>query len=175
MAYQYVREPLTAEEADRLCAACKSAEERLVIFGLLETGLRVSELCGLTPENVQWQQRSLRIRGKGGPFGTRSKVRVVPLSDRLRVILEPYFMLKERMPLGPRAVQKLVKRVANRAQVTRPVTPHVLRHTFATLSMQKGVSLPAVQKTLGHERLSTTAIYLNLSPEHILDEYRKKW
>ena len=98
MAHQFVREPLRAEEADRLANACRSPEEKLIVWTLLDTGLRVSELCALTLDNVQWQQRALRVAGKGGPHGTRSKQRVVPLSPRVRAILEPYFALNEAFP-----------------------------------------------------------------------------
>jgi len=175
MAHQFVREPLRPEEADRLANACRSPEEKLIVWTLLDTGLRVSELCALTLDNVQWQQRALRVAGKGGPHGTRSKPRVVPLSPRVRTILEPYFALNDRWFVGARQAQKIVKRVANRAQLTREVTPHVLRHTWATLALQKGISLAAVQKILGHDRLTTTAIYLNLTDGHVLDEFEAKW
>ena len=57
MPYQYVREPLTADESDRLSHACETPTERLVVWTLLDTGLRVSELCGLTAKNILWQQR----------------------------------------------------------------------------------------------------------------------
>jgi integrase/recombinase XerD len=67
MAHQFVREPLRAEEADRLANACRSAEEKLIVWTLLDTGLRVSELCSLTLDNVQWQQRALRVTGRPGP------------------------------------------------------------------------------------------------------------
>jgi integrase/recombinase XerD len=175
MAYQYVREPLRAEEADRLSNACKTTEEKLLVWTLLDTGLRVSELCSLTGENIQWQQRAIRVKGKGGPYGKRSKLRVVPMSPRVRAILEPYFALNPKWFVGTRQAQKVVKRVANRAQLTQEVTPHVLRHTWATLALQKGMSLAAVQKILGHDRLTTTAIYLNLTDQHIVEEYEAKW
>jgi len=55
------------------------------------------------------------------------------------------------------------------------VTPHVLRHTFAVTAVQRGISLPALQRLLGHDRLETTEIYLNLSPEHVLSEFHEKW
>jgi integrase/recombinase XerD len=174
MAYQYVREPLRAEEADRLCNACKTTEEKLVLWTLLDTGLRVSELCGLTPQHLLWQQKALRISGKGGPYGKQSKKRVVPLSRRLQALLEPYFALHERWFIGPRQAQKIVKRVAERARISQNVTPHVLRHTFATMALQKGISLAAIQKILGHDRLGTTAIYLNLTDMHVVDEYTQK-
>lgn len=175
MAYQYVREPLTADEADRLANACKTAEEKLVIWTLLDTGLRVSELCGLRLENISWQSKELRIKGKGGPFGKRTKQRAVPMSNRIRPLLESYFSLKSEWFIGPRQAQKVVKKIADRAMVSREVTPHVLRHTFATLALQKGISLAAVKKALGHDRLSTTEIYLNLTDKHVQEEFERKW
>ena len=71
--------------------------------------------------------------------------------------------------------KKSAKRVAERARSSQTVTPHVLRHTFATMDLQKGISLAAVQKILGHERLGSTAIYLNLTDMHVVDEYTQKW
>ena len=67
MAYQYKREPLTQDEATRLAQACTTYKERLVVWGLLDTGLRVSELSGLTREHIDWQGHRLTIYGKGGP------------------------------------------------------------------------------------------------------------
>lgn len=175
MAYQFVREPLRAEDADRLSNACRTVQEKLLVWTLLDTGLRISELCSLTSESVQWQQRALRVKGKGGPYGKRSKNRVVPMSPRVRALLEPYFTLHQTWFVKKRQAEVVVKRVANRAGITASVTPHVLRHTWATLALQKGVSLAAVQKILGHDRLATTAIYLNLTDQHIVEEFEAKW
>jgi integrase/recombinase XerD len=152
-----------------------SSEEKLIIWTLLDTGLRVSELCSLTPRHILWQQKAFRIQGKGGPYGKQSKRRVVPMSRRIQPLMEHYFAMHNAWFVGPRQVQKVVKRIANRAQITHDVTPHVLRHTFATLAIQKGISLAAIQKILGHDRLSTTAIYLNLTDTHIVEEYAQKW
>lgn len=175
MAYQYVREPLTQDDADNLANACENTQEKLIIWPLLDCGLRISELCSLTPKHLQWQQRSLRVKGKGGPFGSRSKIRVVPMSARVRAIFEPYFALNESFPVGVRQAQKTVKLVANRARLAVPVSPHVLRHTFATTFLQKGGSIAALKKILGHDRLTTTEIYLNLTAQHVIDEYEQKW
>jgi integrase/recombinase XerD len=175
VAYQYVRQPLRAEESDALAHACETTEEKLIIWTLLDTGLRVSELCRLTPQQILWQQKAFRILGKGGPYGKQSKQRVVPMSKRIQPLLEHYFALHETWFVGPRQVQKIVKRLANRAKITQDVTPHVLRHTFATLALQKHISLATVQKILGHDRLTTTAIYLNLTDTHIIEEYEQKW
>jgi integrase/recombinase XerD len=175
VAYQYVRQPLRAEEADALSHACETTEEKLIIWTLLDTGLRVSELCSLTPQHILWQQKAFRVLGKGGPYGKQSKLRVVPMSKRVQPLMEHYFAVHETWFVGKRQVQKIVKRLANRAKVTQDVTPHVLRHTFAALALQKNISLAAVQKILGHDRLTTTAIYLNLTDTHIIEEYEQKW
>ena len=175
MTYQYKREPLTAEEADRLCNACQDFCEKLAVWGLIDTGLRVSELSGLRRENIQWQQRRISILGKGGPYGKRTKRRVIPLSNRFYQLLEHHFALHETMPFGKRTIQRIVKKVANRAQITRETTPHVLRHTFSVLCIQKGISTRTLQAILGHDHLSTTEIYLNLSPEEVCNEFDRKW
>ena len=80
--YQYKREPLTNENADRLSNACRSGIEKVVIATLLDTGLRVSELATLTKENILWQDRRLCVYGKGGPYGKKTKRRIVPLTER---------------------------------------------------------------------------------------------
>ena len=97
------------------------------------------------------------------------------MSPRVRAIFEPYFALHDSFPIGVRQAQKLVKRLANRARLTTKVSPHVLRHTFATTFLQKGGSLGALKKILGHDRLTTTEIYLNFTDQHILEEYEQKW
>ena len=102
-------------------------------------------------------------------------MRVVPMSLRVRTLLEAYFTLHDEFPVGPRQAQKIIKRVANRAKISEDVTPHVLRHTFAVLWVQRGGSLAALKKLLGHDRLSTTEIYLNLTDTHIQEEYEAKW
>jgi|SRR6516164_6371303 integrase/recombinase XerD len=100
------------------------------VWTLLDTDLRVSELCGLTPSHILWQQKSLRVSGKGGPYGKRSKKRVVPMSRQTQALLEPYFALNEKWFVGTRQAQKIVKRVAGRERIAQEITPHVLPHTF---------------------------------------------
>ena len=176
--YQYKREPLSPDEANRLAHACETPSERLVVWTLLDTGLRVGELASLTREKIDWQGGRLTIHGKGGPYGKKSKRRVVPMTQRIRPLIEAHFSLYEKFPVAKRTMQKLVQRVANRACISskdRKVTPHVLRHTYSVTCVQKGISLPALQRLLGHDHLTTTAIYLNLSPEHVLEEFHAKW
>ena len=142
---------------------------------MLDTGLHVSELCAFTSKNVLWQQRQLRIKGKGGPHGKKTKVGVVPMLNRVRALLQHHFALENAFPVKTRRAQDIVKAVANRAEITKDVSPHVLRHTFATTSLQKRISLPTVQKIVGHDSLQTTAIYLNFTDVHIQDEFERKW
>ena len=175
MPYRYVREPLTADESDRLSGACETTTERLVVWTLLDTGLRVGELCGLTPRNVLWHQCQLRIKGKSGSHGKRAEVRVVPMSPRVRTLLEHHFALEKAFPVKVRRAQDIVRAVADRAGITRDVSPHILRHTFATTALQEGISLPRVKKILCRDRLATTAIYLNLTDVHIQEEFERKW
>src|ERR1041385_1425539 len=106
MAYQYKREPLTTDEANRLANACKTHEERLVIWTLLDTGLRVSELASLDRGKLDWQQHRVTIYGKGGPYGSRTKRRVIPLSARVQPLLEGHLSLNERLGLTPRTIQR---------------------------------------------------------------------
>jgi integrase/recombinase XerD len=175
MAYQYKREPLTPDEANRLANACQTHQEKLVVWTLLDTGLRISELTGLKKENIDWQNHRLMIYGKGGPYGSKTKRRVIPLSTRAQKLIEGHFSLEETVGITPRTIQRMMKKLANRAGISRTVTPHVLRHTFACNAVQKGISLPSIQKLLGHDLLSTTQIYLNLSPEDVIREFREKW
>jgi integrase/recombinase XerD len=125
--------------------------------------------------NIMWQQKSIRVSGKGGQHGKKTKKRVVPMSKRVQTLLEHYFAIHDKWPVGARQVQKIVKQVANKAKITQTITPHILRHTFATLALQKGISLATVQKILGHDRLATTSIYLNFTDEHVVDEFTRKW
>jgi integrase/recombinase XerD len=175
MPYQYKREPLPPDESNRLSNACDNYREKLVVWTLIDTGLRVSELANLKKDNIDWQGHRLTVYGKGGPYGSKSKRRIVPLSSRVQPLIEGHFALHETLGIGTRSIQLMLRRLANRARIARPVTQHVLRHTFAVSAVQKAISLPALQRLLGHDRLTTTEIYLNLSPEDVVREFREKW
>ena len=173
--YQYKREPLTNDEANKLANSCKTALEKLVIFTLLDAGLRISELANLKKENILWQDKRLIIYGKGGPYGKKTKRRIVPLTERAYTIISNFFSLQDNLGYTTRGLQKLVDRLADRAGIKKPCSPHVLRHTFAVMCIKKGISTRALQEFLGHDRLTTTEIYLNLSPEDACREFTTKW
>jgi len=101
----------------------------------------------------------------------KGRTDVTPDTSAARIL----FQSEGKMVHRPAPGAKDLKRVAERARISQEVTPHVLRHTFATLAIQKGISLAAIQKILGHDRLATTAIYLNLTDTHVVDEYSQKW
>ena len=115
------------------------------------------------------------VYGKGGLYGSMSKRRVLPLSIRARVVVELYFETHATVTMSRRTIQRIVNRVAERASITRPVSSHVLRHTFAVTAVRRGISLPSLQRLLGHEDLATTQLYLNLSPEDVISEFEAKW
>jgi integrase/recombinase XerD len=174
MTYDFVREPLSAEECDRIVNACQSFPEKLVVWVLVDTGLRVGEFCRLRRDQVHWQENRMVIHGKGGRFGRRGKRRMVPLTARAARLLELHFCTHDGIGFTKRTAQRIVTRVANRAMITKPVTPHVLRHTFAVNCVKRGVSTASLKKILGHDRLETTEIYLNICPEDALSEFFQK-
>lgn len=175
MPYQYKREPLNDDEVNQLTNACEIFRDKFVVWTLLDTGLRLSEFADLTKQNIQWQERRLVIYGKGGIYGKKSKRRVIPITDRVRRLFEYHFAENNTMGMSKRTVDRVLKRVANRAGIGKPVSPHVLRHTFSVNCIKKGISTRALQSLLGHDRLTTTEIYLNLSPEDVIREFRDKW
>jgi integrase/recombinase XerD len=186
MTYQYKREPLRPDEELRLRGSARTPREKLAIILSLETGIRVSELAELQLDHVDWQSRRIIVYGKGGDSGHNSKRRVLPLSDEAFEILAASMHLLEddnrrttaegtNVWITTRTLNRIVKRCANRARITRPASPHVLRHTFAVDCLRQGIDVQTLMKLLGHEKLQTTQGYLNLSPEDVCNEFRRKW
>jgi integrase len=83
----------------------------------------VSELAGLTHEHIDWQNHRLMIYGKGGIYGTKSKRRIIPLTDRIRPLIDGHFAIHDTVGMTPRTIQRLLKRIANKARINRPVSP----------------------------------------------------
>jgi len=175
MPYQYKREPLNNDEVDKLTNSCDTFREKFVIWTMLDTGLRLSEFADLKKNNIQWQEKRLVIYGKGGPYGKKTKRRIIPMTDRVRRLIEYHFAENNNIGMSKRTIERTVKNVADKAGVAKKVSPHVLRHTFAVNCIKKGISTRALQSLLGHDRLATTEIYLNLSPEDAIREFLNKW
>ena len=173
--YQYKREPLSNDDANKLMNACKTPMEKIIIFTLLDTGMRVSELANLTKENIQWQERRIIIYGKGGPYGKKTKRRIIPMTERVYALLSAWFVLNDSIGIKKRDIQWHITKLADRAGIAKPVSCHVLRHTFAVHCIKKNISTRTLQHLLGHDHLTTTEIYLNVSPEDACREFMTKY
>lgn len=161
----------------------KSLRDKAMLELLFSTGLRVSELCNL-PRELDLSADEFSVRGKG------EKVRVVFLSDEARKALKNYLSKRKDMsdalfvetsqkekgdvsPLSPRSVQRLVKHYAIKAGISKKVTPHVVRHSFATDLLQNGADLRSVQMLLGHANIGTTQIYTHVTDKQLRDVHKK--
>ena len=169
MTLEYKREPLEEDEMQALRKACKTFEEEIIINVLLETGMRVSEFTNLAEEKISWQRGCITLRGKG------NKRRVIPLSKTARFYLANHFKHNSKFDISPRLVQMRVKAVAERARIMKPVSPHVLRHTFAVCYLHRGGNIRALQEILGHSHIQTTDLYLNYSGARVMDDFNRIW
>ena len=107
--------------------------------------------------------------GKGG------KRRVIPMSNKTRFYLSEYFQDNNKFNFGARWIQKIVKKVAERTNTMKKVSPHVLRHTFAVCYLHKGGNVRALQGILGHSHIQTTDVYLNYSGARVIDDFKRVW
>lgn len=140
-----------------------------IIELLFSTGLRVSELCSLS-NDLDLSQGEISVRGKG------SKVRVVFLTeDALRAVneyktkyLDNNKIVNDKLfPVTPRTVERVIKKYAILAGISKKITPHILRHSFATNLLQNGADIRSVQAMLGHSNISTTQIYTHVTDSHL--------
>jgi integrase/recombinase XerD len=171
--YEHKREPLVRDDMNTLANECKTIKEKLVIWTLLDTGLRVEEFCNLDKKNIDWSNHSIIVYGKNTKGGAKKK-RTVPISHRVRPILETWLASNDSIGFTTKNAWEVVKRVSHRCCIGN-CSPHVLRHSFAVEALERGVSLPSLQKVLGHENLETTAIYLNKSGAESIREFKEKW
>lgn len=184
---QHLPEVLSVEEIDRMIECIDTAgatglRNRAIIETLYGCGLRVSELVNMELSNIDFQEQILLVRGKG------RKERLVPMSPTSLQAINVY-MASERALLdvkhgeegfvflnvrGRRMTRQMVfimlRQVAADAGITRTISPHTLRHSFATHLLEGGANLRAIQQMLGHESLATTEIYLHLDSSHLRAE-----
>jgi site-specific recombinase XerD len=184
---------LEEDELERLLATPKKLAKGLVALRdiailetLFSTGLRVSELSGLKIEGVNLVRDEFTVRGKG------DKPRVVFLSDRAKATLKdyldkrrdpsPYLFVshdrakagrKESGPLTPRSIERTIAFYAKAAGITKRITPHTMRHTFATDLLRSGADIRSVQAMLGHASITTTQIYTHVTSKQLKDIHKK--
>ena len=157
--------------------------DKAVLELLFSTGLRVSELAGLTKDMINLKNEEFMVRGKG------DKPRVVFMSNAARYWLKEYlgkrgdvdrhlFVSHDRAGKGresdgltPRSVQRLVEHYAKAVGITKRITPHTLRHTFATDLLRNGADIRSVQTLLGHSSITTTQIYTHITDERLREVY----
>ncbi|MDO8555079.1 MAG: tyrosine-type recombinase/integrase [bacterium] len=151
----------------------KSLRDRAILELLFSTGLRVSELCRLDSEDIDLKKGDFSVRGKG------DKIRLVFLSERAKSALKSY--LEKRTDtneslfvnfrnfsrLTPRSMERLVHYYAIKAGITKKVSPHTLRHSFATDLLENGADIRAVQMLLGHSSITTTQIYTHVTDKQL--------
>jgi len=164
------------------------ARDQAILELLFSTGLRVSELCSLN-RDIDLKQDELTVRGKG------DKVRLVFLSPDAKKALKHYLGMRKDMeealfvPVGPRAeadmkrgnhvrltprsVERLIKKLAISAGITKKVTPHVIRHSFATDLLYNGADLRAVQTLLGHANITTTQVYTHVTDQRLKEVHKQ--
>jgi len=158
--------------------------DRAILDLFFSTGLRVSELCALKKEDINLERSEFSVKGKGG------KVRVVFLDHEAKVSIERYLnhrhdksdylfisyghtkadcglRLAVSDPITPRSVQRMIHKYTLEAGITKHVTPHVLRHSFATDLLMSGADLRSVQSLLGHSSVTTTQIYTHVTDRHL--------
>lgn len=173
-----LRKFLTCEELERLRNACQTPRERALVEFLYSSGCRVSEVVNLRLSDIDFASRLARVTGKG------NKERLVCFSIKTKLLLQVY--LDQRAgrsnalfatsrtpvsPLGVRTIQKTIQSLGDRAGLSTRVHPHLLRHTFATLSLNNGMDITVIQRLLGHSQLSTTEIYATASLGYIQQSY----
>ena len=127
MAYQFVREPLRPEEADRLCHVCQTTEEKLVVGRCSIRACGCPSYAASRPAMSSGSRDRCASAAKADPTESNQR-KDWCRPRRVQALLEPYFALNEKWFVGPRQVQKMVKRIAKRARISQHVTPHVLRH-----------------------------------------------
>ncbi|MCE9643799.1 tyrosine-type recombinase/integrase [Candidatus Parcubacteria bacterium] len=180
---------ISVEELNRLMKApsgdsVKALRDRAILELFFSTGLRVSELCSLHAD-IDLSKDEMAIRGKG------DKVRVVFLSDTAKDAVRAYLKKRaddvdealftnnskinksEARRLTPRSVERMIKRYAIKAGISKKVTPHVMRHSFATDLLSNGADLRSVQALLGHANIGTTQIYTHVTDSHLKEIHKK--
>lgn len=161
---------LTEKEVAALLDAELNVKHRAILMTLYSGGLRLQEVIQLRPKDIDSIGMRIHIRaGKGG------KARYVMLSATLLDTLRDYFKLykpgkwlfygqTQDEPINPRSVQKMIRTAASTAGLRKHVTPHILRHSFATHLLARGTNLRYIQELLGHSSLKTTMIYTHVNP-----------
>lgn len=181
---------ITPGELARLLSApegkdLKALRDKAILELLFSTGLRVSELCSLN-NDIDLKAEELSVRGKGG------KIRVIFLSEEAKRAVREYQNARKDMDealfvqltnntlredgtkrLSRKAIERVVKEYAIKAGISKKVTPHVIRHCFATDLLSNGADIRSVQMMLGHSNIATTQIYTHITDKQLREVHKK--
>ncbi|OGM80250.1 hypothetical protein A2382_03875 [Candidatus Woesebacteria bacterium RIFOXYB1_FULL_38_16] len=183
---------LNGEQVDRLLNApslshINGKRDKAILEVLFSTGIRVSELTSLDRDKIDYERKEIGITGKGG------KGRVVFLSTRALDWISEYLKVRadhfkplfirhrgkvdpshgdDDVRLTPRSVQRMVKKYTQKVKLTVDVTPHVLRHSFATDLLVAGADIRSVQEMLGHKNIATTQVYIHVTNKHLREVHK---
>ncbi|WP_276618796.1 tyrosine recombinase XerC [Syntrophomonas wolfei] len=182
--FLYTREiDLLMNAPDLSTAAGK--RDRAILETLYASGLRVSELTNLDKLAIDFSENYIKVLGKGGkermvPLGSRAREALLLYLQQGRAYLEAegqaspaLFLNKNGQRLSPRSIRNIINKYVETMAINQRVSPHTLRHSFATHLLNNGADLRSVQELLGHVKLSTTQIYTHLSREKIKDIHRQ--
>lgn len=171
---------ISDEEMVSLINAARDRPEVLaIILTLGYSGLRVGELCALDVDDIAFSDGVINVRsGKGdkGRIALIEEKTVKALKDYLdarKAISGPLFLSTHRQRINERTVQRIIRKYAHKAGITKKVTPHVLRHTFATTLLKQGADIRIIQQLLGHASVATTQIYTHLDDRALRDAYKR--
>lgn len=150
--------------------------DKLILTLLYSSGLRVSELVNLIVRDIDFDERTILVRGKGDKdrvvlFDKNAKSLILEYLDLRTTDSKFLFAGRNGNHITPRYIQIMIKKYADKAGITKKVTPHVLRHSYATHLLKNGVDIRVIQQLLGHASLSTTQIYTSVDMETIKTVY----
>lgn len=177
-----LRKSLTAEELERVRIACADNRDRALVEFLVATGCRVSEVASCNIKDLNLNDNTLKVIGKG------NKERTVCFTDKAKLYIRKYLeedrqkdnedalFVSTKFPynrISSRSIELAIAKIGIRAKLGKPLFPHLLRHTMATLSLQSGADITIIQHLLGHTTPSTTQIYAENSFDNIKHEYKQ--
>lgn len=182
---------LTQDETERLIAAAhdqspSGLRDKAILELLYSSGLRVSELCNLNRDHINLERGEFMVRGKGQKdrpvfISPEATEWLATYLESRRDSAKPLFIRysgaktgeEESFRLTPRSVQRMVSHYAKLAGITKQVSPHTLRHSFATDLLMNGADIRSVQSMLGHSNIATTQVYTHVTDQHLREVHQK--
>lgn len=174
------RQALTQLELEYLRKACKTPRQKAILEFLYSTGCRVSEMIQVKKDDINWKDNTVHLFGKGQKHRTsfiNAKAEVA-IKDYLATRRDEceFLFVSERAPIHgikKESIEKIIRELAQMSEITRHVTPHILRHTCATQALESGMPIEDVSKLLGHAQVNTTMIYAKASLDKVQNEHRR--